>query len=261
MPDIESGFPFSLATAVAESTAGDLRNKYQTEHKFGVHFSLGTSLSTVWAGSSSIFSYPTTPQITTVSSTDTDDESGGPGARTVEVRGLSGTYRPTFEVVALDGQTPVTLANSYIRINDVIVRTAGAAGWNGGTVYVGTGTVTAGVPATVCAAILPTYNRAMQTMFTVPAGRNAFINRLYLSVDNSRSMTAFLVVRRFEEVFVVETPMIVFQNAYVYDFAYPLPVPERSDIEVRASVDGSMTTVAAGYELLLIRTGAPVPTP
>ena len=117
-------------------------------YKFGQNVTVGDSVETIWA-QGGLYSYPPSATTMTVSSSDTNDTSAGTGARTVLISGLDGDYNEISETITLNGQTPVTTTNSFIRVNRAIVLTAGSGGANAGIIYVGTGTVTTGVPANI----------------------------------------------------------------------------------------------------------------
>jgi len=119
----------------------------------------------------------------TISSDDAADDVGGTGAITVEITGLGSSYNELQEFITLDGVTPVTTVNSYLRINGMGVIVGGTTGFNEGTIYLGTGTVTAGKPANIFGAIAPTEGNDSTGFFTVPTGKEIFFSSLIVNSD------------------------------------------------------------------------------
>ena len=135
----------------------------------GENTAASTSWETLWP-EGGIGTWPTTAAQLTISSTSTDDDAGGTGMLTLKIDGLDIDFNPLTETITLDGQTAVTTTNSYYRINALTGLTAGSTGSNQGTIYVGTGTVTTGKPATIYGIITPNSHSSFNGRFTVPKG-------------------------------------------------------------------------------------------
>src|SRR5210317_2657610 len=135
--------PFDLNVS-----SGALSPSYKQVYKFGQNAVVGNSMETIWQ-QGGLYSYPPSASTTTVSSSNANDTSAGTGARTVQIVGLDGDYNEISETIILNGQTAVTTTNSFLRVNRGVVLTAGSGGVNAGIIYVGTGTVTLGVPANI----------------------------------------------------------------------------------------------------------------
>ncbi len=145
-------------------------------YKFGYNAAVSSTEETVWFNGG-LYSYPSSAIQMKVSSSDANDTAsggGGTGARTVRVVGLDGDYSEVQEDVSLDGQTAVLTTTKFIRIFRAYVLTAGSGETAAGTVYVGTGTVTNGVPATIYAN-LGAGNQTQQAVYTVPAGKTGYM--------------------------------------------------------------------------------------
>ena len=87
-----------------------------------------------------------TPALVKVASTSGNDISAGSGAITVLLIGLDASGNAQSETIALNGQAEVTSANTYCSISKLRVLTTGATNWNEGSLWVGTGTFTGGIP-------------------------------------------------------------------------------------------------------------------
>jgi len=134
---------------------------------------VGTTEETIWCDEGLLL-WPSSATQMTVSSESVDDDQGGAGATSLMIEGLDSNFNLLTETVVLDGQTGVTTANSYYRINKAQVITVGSAGSNQGKIYIGTGTITAGRPATVYEAVCLNKNISHSGRFTVPAGSSRF---------------------------------------------------------------------------------------
>lgn len=104
-------------------------------HVFGYNGDLDIGTEDAW-GAGGAYTFRATPTIPTIVSGSSDDDATDTGARTVRIYGLDSDYMEFTEVANLDGTTPVTLANSYLRINKMIVLTAGTGGINSGALTV-----------------------------------------------------------------------------------------------------------------------------
>ena len=143
---------------------------HESVYKFGNNAAVANVTETIWQ-QGGLYSYLSAASVLKVSSSSANDTSAGTGARTVELFGLDGDYNEINEVVTLNGQTAVNTTQSYLRINRMIVRSAGSGGANAGVIYAGTGTVTTGVPANIYATINGDgSNQTLMALWTVPAG-------------------------------------------------------------------------------------------
>jgi hypothetical protein len=134
-----------------------------------------------------------------IASSSTNDAAAGTGARTVRIVGLDGNYTPQVEDIALNGQTMITSAKSFLRVFGVEVLTAGSGGVNAGDVYfmkTGTGgTWTTGVPGTLTSGvskILVGWGSCMNGIFTTPVGSSWALSHLILS---SRAQAATIMIQ------------------------------------------------------------------
>ena len=201
-------------------------------------------------------SYPAAALQMTVSSSNANDTSAGTGARTVLINGLDANYAVISEAVTLNGQTAVTTTNSFLRINSMLVATAGTGLANAGIIYIGTGTVTSGVPATIYNVISAGFNNTTSSQYTVPAGYTGYLTvaRIGLAQDTGTSLitgrTRFVGTNGIA----LTGPVIVTNNGIsTIDFPYPIAVAEKTRIQGEA-IGGAANNEAAGFfELVLIK--------
>ena len=231
--------------------------------KFGNNPSVGNSLETIWA-EGGLYGYLTAATVLKVSSSSTDDTSAGTGARTVELSGLDADYNEISELVTLNGQTAVNTTQSFLRINRMIVRSAGSGGANAGVIYAGTGTVTTGVPANVYASIngVTGSNQTLMALWTVPAGYTAYMLQYDVSNGTTSNTPAvcklILAVRPYGEVFQSKDVKSLTTGMHVEEtFSLPVKIEEKSDIEVRAISSSASVTfdISAAFEIVYIKNG------
>jgi len=227
-------------------------------YKFGQNAVVGDSVETIWL-QGGLYSYPPSATTMTVSSSDTNDTSAGTGARTVLIFGLDGDYNEISETIILNGQTPVTTTNSFLRVNRAIVLTAGSGGANAGIIYVGTGTVTTGVPANIYTTINGDgTNQTLQAFWTVPVNYTAYIHQTNISTGNSSNTPAvlktLLVARPHGGVFNTKEVIVLTDGNHLQMYSFPIKLTEKTDIEFRAVSSSASVTfdVSASISILYV---------
>jgi hypothetical protein len=233
---------------------------HESIYKFGNNPQVADSLETIWP-QGGLYSYLSAATVLKVSSSSTDDTSAGTGARTVELFGLDGDYNEISEVVTLNGQTAVNTTQSYLRINRMIVRSAGSGGANAGIIYAGTGTVTSGVPANIYATINGDgSNQTLMALWTIPAGYTGYLMQYDVSNGTSSNTpavcTLFLVARPYGEVFQTKDIKSLTTGMHIENtLIIPVEFAEKTDIEVRAVSSSNSVTfdISAAFEMLYIK--------
>jgi len=240
--------PFELQVSRGQITM------HSTVYKFGYSTLIDGTLYPVWNLAANRV-YLTTAATMTVSSSSASDASGNGGARTVLVQGLDQNYLPISETISLAGQTGVATDNSYLRVTGVTVITAGAGGSNVGTISVGTGTVTAGVPAVTHELIPIGFNKEASGVYTVPAGYTAYLQEGGLSCqDNGNGyVTGRLTVSNQGSPFITSAVTVFSTGQVNYDFTYPIAIPEKSDVEARAVSSSGTNSVSSYFGFVLVK--------
>lgn len=242
--------PFELQVA-----RGQIQG-HKTLFKFGNNEDINGTSEIVWSQGGA-YTYPTVAAQVKVSSASANDTAAGTGARTIVVGGLDANYNEITETVALNGQTEVLTTNSFIRVFRAFVATAGSGGTAAGVIYVGTGTVTSGVPATVYASIPLGANQTQMAMWTVPAGYTLYIYGGTFSASSNNVAQYVLgqfMVRPFGGVLRNVADITVNSNVFRYEWDIPIAVTEKSDIEARAiALSGTNFYVTASFEGIYIK--------
>lgn len=228
--------PFELQ--VAEGQVG----YHSVEHIFGFNPDVDSAAEEAIWPVGGLIPYLASPVIMTVSSSSANDTSAGTGARTVLIRGINNNGEEATETVTLNGQTAVTTTKTYTFIQQVTVLTAGSGNANAGTIYVGTGTVTAGVPAVPYNAISVGDNNSLTGAWTCPTGYTGYVTfgQIASGTENGANyMTGRLKVLGTDGL--ERTAAIVtFANGnYIYDFKYPVKIEagQRVTATVKSTAD------------------------
>ena len=222
-------------------------------NKFGYNSAITDTEETIWS-EGGIYSYITSHATLYVSSSVAADAGAGTGARTLEVQGLDADYNLKTEVVTLNGQTQVALSGTWMRVFRAFVTLAGSGGTAAGTIYIGDSGATGGVPDNNVYANLSSGNQTQLALWTVPAGHTFYLDRVSftaaLSSANAYMTTKFNI--RIFETNVFRTILIdTLQSGELrFDIAYPIAIPEKTDIECRAVSSSASATaaVSASFE-------------
>jgi len=231
---------------------------HQSITVFGFNSDVDTAVETVWP-QGGILTFPATALQLSVSSSNAADTSAGTGARTVYLEGLDANHNVISETVTLNGQTAVTTTRSYLHINNCYVQTAGSGNAAAGTIYFGTGTVTAGVPATIYDVIAFDYNARVTGSYTVPAGYTAYVSQGLFSsgqVSGSNAVTGRLMTRGTNGIRLTAAVVTVNNGIADYAFEYPLVVPEKTTIEAQAVGDAANNACSSMFIILLVKNDA-----
>lgn len=220
-------------------------------HHFSHNESTDTTLRTVWPYTGS-YAFPSSASTMTVSSDDANDTSAGTGAQTVLVEGLDADYVEASETVSMNGLTAVTTTNTYLRINRVTVASAGSGGVNAGGIYVGTGTVTSGVPANVYGIISAGYCHSLMGHYTVPANKTWYLCKFRVSSGTQKQTQIRMLVRPYGEVFRTVVDSHFFQNGQENNYQPPIPMLAKTDIDVKANVDATTTALSVSGDAILV---------
>ena len=216
-------------------------------NKFGYTGTSVNGSATIWDGvavnGNSIYTYPETAVTLKVESDDSDDD----GA-TYLIEGLDGDYNLVSEEIATDSGTGIgTGTQQFLRV--FRARMTSNGGVNDGNVSITTNDIN----DTLLAYIKEDNGQTLMSIYTVPAGKTAYLIKLHGSVDKSNADVKFMFF---------ETPfgssrnikhMSGTQGGNPIDYDYPVPLrfEEKSDLEMRILTSASCG--AGGiFDLILV---------
>ncbi len=218
--------------------------------KFG-KASVGTSFVTILEPAT-LYPYVSSATTMTISSDNANDTVAGTGGRTVEFFGHDADFNVVSDIVDMDGQTPVTLTPDLLRIWRARVRTAGSTETNEGVIYIGDGTVTAGVPANIRAQIGPDIAQTQMCLWTIPAGKTGLLVSKLFSVGRAKDMEVRIVTRKQNEVFLVREEVDLFESTFQVQHTLPIVLEEKSDVEMRMKTSTGSADVHGEFEIYIM---------
>lgn len=239
-----------------EVAAGNIFN-HESLVIIGHDNNIGTSIATIGNNLGAVHTYSTSADIDSISSDDASD------THDIVIEGLDVDYNNVAaQTVTLNGQTRVALPTPLFRItsiyNDTTTPTLGIV-W----VYVNTA-LTAGKPSDETkirksihhseGSIGNSISNEVSTSssYTIPAGKTGFIVFGKLTVSDSKALSLHFWVRPQGRLFKVAHLIDLKNNSYDYFFKSPTVIPEKTDLEIRASVDAGTANVAIAYSLILV---------
>ena len=182
------------------------------------------------------YTFPSSASLMTLSS----DSASDVGVA-VLILGLDADYVEIQEVVVLNGQSAVSTTNSYLRINDLLVVSGNAVG----SIYIGTGAVSGGVPTNVYNFIFASDNASMTAVYTVPAGHSLYIKGGSISAfteNTNKSVTVDFYISNSVRYRVASILSVSGFQHYPYD--PPNRIPEKTDVFDLATTDDSQLAEA-----------------
>ena len=211
------------------------------------------------------------PSTVWLASTSALDNITGIGARIVIVTGLDINFNLLEEVVLLDGQNPVETNNVYSKIFEITilefgtnidVDTGDSVGV--GDIYCGTGVFINGIPANPITGVKASENNpnSREAIFTVPDGKLLLMKSLFCGTQPDNIQNTGLVVQLsfklfgFGENFWFKTEPYTFSDTFQYLPEFNLPIPPRTDIQIRAkstTIKSKISTVTLEVELRDLR--------
>jgi len=211
---------------------------YQYVHKFGANTALSNqNYETVWDGSNL---YPWATMDTAATTLTTNADALNNGAE-VTIQGLNENWELTTEVLTLDG-TAQTTQNSWKRVFRAFCSGSQALG----------AAFTLSKSATVVLQISVEAQQTLMSLYTVPAGKSAYLFNLDCTTLKNEEITVRLKSRLFGKVFRTQHIFQVAGVHYNHTFTSPLYFPEKTDIELRAKGSNSGVDAYAHFDLILV---------
>lgn len=174
---------------------------------------------------------------------------------TIVISGLNAAYEVISESVVLNGATPVTTVNSFLRVNSMVV-SVGSATNPSGTVTLKDLTDTI-----IYAQINPGVGRTQMAIYTVPAGYTFFLSRIDVNTSLNGSNFATYQNKTTSPAGVVQlTQQAPFAINYHTQRVMPRPFAEKTDVQLMAKVNSTTGAISISQEGYLIK-GSAYPAP
>lgn len=249
---IENGAPNDFETNLVEGKVAG----YSIVNKFGRNSDIDTSSvpEDIWNGGGVYAGFPTgtTGETLVVFSNSASDTALGIGARTIRVAGLDQNYNSQTELFVLNGLTPVTGTKLFTRAHSASVLTAGSNDFNIGNISVRHSITTSNLFMFTPIGT----NQSNVAGYTVPAGKTAYMRKIFGSIRGGTSATVdgSIWLREFGAAPRLRRPFSFSTNAQLNDVVYGgLVFNAKTDIQIRiTSASVNNLDVTAGYDLILV---------
>lgn len=212
-------------------------------HKFGATPSMSINVTgSVWDVNDTLYPWSA---LTTAGTVTVDRASTSDAGKIVEIVGLDANYNEVTDQVTLTAATGNASTQSFIRIYRAYM-------YNGSTTNVGNINIKRG--ATTVARITANKGQTLMAIYTVPAGYTAYLTQGVMTIQEGGDATGDMFVRYGgESAFRIGHSFEVASSEYHYGFAIPIRLPEKTDIDVRASVRSNNARVTAAFDMILIK--------
>lgn len=194
-----------------------------------------------------IYVFPASAETVDCVSDDANDTLAGSGAQTFFIEGLDTNYDYISETINMNGTTPVTTSNSYLRVWGGRVVTAGGTTANDGEILCDNTT-----SGDILIGIGPTVGAAKLAMFTIPAGKTGYLISLVASTNKNQGIQFRIKTRLLGETFV---DIFLFESSgqpVVTERRSPTALLEKTDFTVSALTQTGSSSVSLTYELVLV---------
>ena len=174
-----------------------------------------------------------------------DRASASDAGKTITVIGLDANYREISENVTLTAATGNSTTQTFVRVFRAYM-------YNGSDTNVGN--IDIKVSTTVVARITAGKGQTLMGVYTVPAGYTAYLTQGVMSVKSGADATGDFFVRYGgQTAFRIAHTFEVASAEYFYAFHVPFALPEKSDIDIRASVRSNNARITAAFDAYLIK--------
>ncbi len=213
-------------------------------HKFGAVPSMSTNtLGTVWDVGDTVYPWSAWATAGTIT---IDRADAADANKQITVVGLDSNYDPLEETITLTNSTGNASTNSFIRIFRA---------------YVVDGTTNVGLisikrNSTTVAAITAGKGQTLMSVYTIPDHHTGFLMKGTATAQAGADGTGDMYIRYFgQSSFRVGHSFEVSGagGQYMYEFATPIRIPAKSDIDVRILTRSNNGRYTAAFDLILIK--------
>ena len=212
-------------------------------HKFGATPSMSINVTgSVWDVNDTLYPWSA---LTTAGTVTVDRASTSDAGKVVEIVGLDANYNEVTDQVTLTAATGNASTQAFIRVYRAYM-------YNGSTTNVGNINIKRG--ATTVARITANKGQTLMAIYTVPAGYTAYLTQGVMTIQAGGDATGDMFVRYGgQSAFRIGHSFEVASSEYHYEFAVPVRLPEKTDIDVRAKVRSNNARVTAAFDMILIK--------
>ena len=215
-----------------------------SEHKFGAVPAMSqNNTGTIWDVNDTTYPWSAFSSATAVT---VDRAEVGDAGKTITIVGLDENYDAVTDTCVLTNASGNTTTNgtTFIRVFRAFVSTGAD----------NVGNVDIKVSSTVVARITADKGQTLMAVYTVPAGYTAYLTQGTATIQSGADATGDMFVRYFgETAFRIGHSFEVSGTGgqYLYEFSVPRVIPEKSDIDIRASVRSNNARATAAFDIIL----------
>lgn len=213
------------------------------QHKFGAVPAMSVNTTgTVWDVNDTVYPWSAwaTPGVLAIPTVNAADN-----GNVITVLGLDNNYNEIEESFTVSSSGTTTGTKTFARV----FRAFDTTGTNVANINIQRG-------GTTIARITAGKAQTLMAIYTVPAGYTGYLMQGVCSIQAGGDATGDMFVRYFGQTsFRVGHSFEVAGTGmpYHYEFAVPIPIPEKSDIDVRANVRSNNARVTAAFDIILIK--------
>lgn len=223
---------------------------YTSQFKFGENVEVGVAEEVIWDGGGT-YTFLTSADFMKVVSSDADDSLGGAGANTMYVFGLDSNYNEVNELITLDGTDTVTTTTKFLRVFRAFVLTSGT-NTPIGDANLGTITISSATAITLQAQIGIGNGQTLMCVYTVPAGKVAYVTGISFGVGQGKECTFRAKFRNgVSGAFSVKFSLTLYQSTYIGPLQIPLRVPEKIDMVITGITASGTVKANASFGMIL----------
>jgi hypothetical protein len=173
-----------------------------------------------------------------------DRASASDAGKEITIFGLDANYNEISENVTLTNATGNQTTKSFIRVYRAYM-------YNGSATNVGN--IDIKVSTTIVARITAGKGQTLMAVYTVPSGYTGFIHQVTMTVQDGADATGNMYVRYGGQTAFRIGHSFEVTGQYYYPFFNPMPIPEKSDIDVRATVRSNNARITAAFDMTLVK--------
>ena len=210
--------------------------------KFGFNSDIDDSIEDIWDGGG-VYTYQSSAVAMTVTSGGGATDNGVQ----VTVQGLDASYNEVSEAVTLAGSGTATTTQTYLRVYRAFVSGSQEP----------TGDITIANGGTTYAKVLDGEHQTLMALWTVPAGYTAYLLQTDITAfteQNNKFAVVWVQTRELDGVFRTQDKFALVENTHHQQYQVPLPIPEKTDIRIRAIGSSSSANIelSAGLDIIYI---------
>lgn len=238
-PVVGSNKPFYLEVAQG------LISGYSFNHKFGAVPSMSSGATgSIWDINDTIYPWDA---LSSGSIVNIERNNGSDDGLVVTVQGLDENYDFAQEDITITGADQ-TGSQLFTRVNRAFVT---GNGGNAGDIDIEAGSA----GGTTVARIIAGYGQTQMAVYTIPAGKTGYILHGTATGSSDTDAEGRMMVRYFgTNAFRIghAFELQLRGGQYDYTFQTPIPVPEKTDIDVRATMRSNNKRITAAFDILLV---------